>query len=135
MNCFKYANPFFLKNVINKFLKSLVFSFTILLLFSGCEQNNIDSEILRLQNLEKELNKTISENNYNRAKLICIQMEWEYVATTAGAGSKCKKLAEIWDNKRRNYLKLIGFNPEIILGKKIQKIKAKNFEERFLDYD
>ncbi len=102
----------------------------MLLFFSSCEQKSIDNEILRLQNLEKELTKSISEKNIERAKLICIRMKWEYVATTVGADVKCKKLAEIWDDKRRNYLKIIGIDPVEILG---EKPKPKTFEERFLD--
>lgn len=106
------------KKTDDSFLKSLLFGVAILLFFSSCEQKNIDNEILRLQSLEKELNKTISEKNTERAKLICIQMKWEYVATTVGADVKCKKLAEIWDDKRRNYLKIIGIDPVEILGEK-----------------
>lgn len=118
----------------NSFLKSLLFGLAMLLFLSSCEQKNIDTEIERLQNLEKELNKTISEKNTERAKLICIQMKWEYVATTVGADVKCKKLAEIWDDKRRNYLKIIGIDPVEILGEKPkQKPKPKTFEERFFD--
>ena len=85
-------------------LKQLIIAFFIVCLFSSCEQKNIDTEIKRLQRLEKELVKSISEKNTERAKLLCIQMKWEYVATTVGADVKCKKLAEIWDDKRRNYL-------------------------------
>ena len=115
-------------------LKQLLFGFILVCLFTSCEQKNIDTEIERLQILEKELNKSISEKNIERAKLICIQMKWEYVATTVGADVKCKKLAEIWDDKRRNYLKIIGIDPVEILGEKPKpKPKPKTFEERFLD--
>ena len=115
-------------------LKSLLFSLAMLLFLSSCEQKNIDTEIGRLQTLEKELNKTISEKDTGRAKLICIQMKWEYVPTTVGADVKCKKLTEIWDDKRRNYLKIIGINPVEILGEKPKpKPKPKTFEEKFLE--
>ena len=115
-------------------LKSLLFSLAMLLFLSSCEQKNIDTEIGRLQTLEIELNKSISEKNIERAKLICIQMKWEYVATTVGADVKCKKLAEIWDDKRRNYLKIIGIDPVEILGEKPKpKPKPKTFEEKFLE--
>ena len=115
-------------------LKQLIIAFFIVCLFSSCEQKSIDNEIERLQTLEKELNKSISEKNTERAKLICIQMKWEYVPTTAGAEVKCKKLAEIWDDKRRNYLKLIGIDPVEILGEKPKpKPKPKTFKERFED--
>lgn len=115
-------------------LKSLLFGVAMLLFFSSCEDKSINKEIERLQNLEKELNKAISEKNTERAKLICIQMEWEYVATTAGADTKCDELAEIWDDKRRNYLKIIGIDPVEILGEKPKpKPKPKTFEERFFD--
>ena len=108
--------------------------FLLACLFTSCEQKSIDAEIERLQTLEKELNKTISEKNIERAKLICIQMKWEYVATTVGADVKCKKLTEIWDDKRRNYLKIIGIDPVEILGEKPKpKPKPKTFEERFFD--
>ena len=117
-------------------LKQLLFGFLIVCFLTSCEQKNIDAEIERLQTLEKELNKSISEKNIERAKLICIQMKWEYVATTVGAGVKCKKLAEIWDDKRRNYLKIIGVDPDEILGEKPKpKPKPKTFEERFFDSD
>ena len=115
-------------------LKRILFGLLIVCSLTGCEQKNIDTEIERLQTLEKELNKSISEKNIERAKLICIQMKWEYVATTVGAGVKCKKLAEIWDDKRRNYLKIIGIDPVEILGEKPKpKPKPKTFEERFFD--
>ena len=117
-------------------LKSLLFSLAMLLFLSSCEQKNIDTEIGRLQTLEIELNKSISEKNIERAKLICIQMKWEYVPTTVGADFKCKKLAEIWDDKRRNYLKTIGIDPVTILGEKPKpkpKPKPKTLEERLLD--
>lgn len=115
-------------------LKQLLFGLLLACLFTSCEQKNIDSEIGRLQSLEKELTKSISEKNTERAKLICIQMKWEYVATTVGADAKCKKLAEIWDDKRRNYLKIMGLNPDEILGERPKpKSKPKTFEERFLD--
>ncbi len=115
-------------------LKQLLFGFIIVCLLTGCEQKNIDTEIGRLQTLEIELNKSISEKNIERAKLICIQMKWEYVPTTVGADVKCKKLAEIWDDKRRNYLKIIGINPVEILGEKLKpKPKPKTFEERFFE--
>jgi len=131
---FTNDNTFANKKSDDSFLKSLLFGLAMLLFLSSCEQKNIDTEIERLQNLEKELNKTISEKNTERAKLICIQMKWEYVATTVGADVKCKKLAEIWDDKRRNYLKIIGIDPVEILGEKPKpKSKPKTFEERFLD--
>jgi hypothetical protein len=115
-------------------LKQLIFAFVLVCIFSSCEDKSINKEIYRLQSLEKELNKTISEKNTERAKLICIQMKWEYVASTVGADAKCKKLAEIWDDKRRNYLKIMGLNPDEILGERPNpKSKPKTFEERFFD--
>ena len=115
-------------------LKQLIFGFILVCLFTSCEDKNINKEIERLQTLEIELNKSISEKNIERAKLICIQMKWEYVATTAGADTKCKNLAEIWDDKRRNYLKIIGVDPVEILGEKPKpKPKPKTFEEKFLE--
>lgn len=112
------------------FLKSLLFGIAMVLFFSSCEDKSINKEIERLQSLEQELNKTISENNIERAKLICIQMKWEYVATTAGADAKCKKLADIWDDKRRNYLKIIGLDPIEILG---EKPKPKTLKEKLIE--
>jgi len=111
-------------------LKQLLLGFILVCLFTSCEQKNIDTEIERLQTLEKELNKSISEKEIENAKLICIQMKWEYVATTAGADAKCKKLAEIWDDKRRNYLKIIGVDPIEILG---EKPKPKTLKEKLVD--
>ena len=131
---FTNVKTFVSKNKGNSFLKLLLFGLAMLLFLSSCEQKNIDTEIGRLQTLEKELNKSISEKNIERAKLICIQMKWEYVATTVGADVKCKKLAEIWDDKRRNYLKIIGIDTVEILGEKPKpKPKPKTFEERFFD--
>jgi hypothetical protein len=112
------------------FLKSLLFGIAMVLFFSSCEDKSINKEIERLQSLEQEFNKTISENNIERAKLICIQMKWEYVATTAGADAKCKKLADIWDDKRRNYLKIIGLDPIEILG---EKPKPKTLKEKLIE--
>lgn len=56
-------------------------------------------------------------------------MEWQYVATTVGAATECEKLAEIWDDKRRNYLKAIGVDPANFLGKKPE---PKSFKEQLL---
>ncbi len=106
------------------------FVFLIIYTLMGCEQKNIDAEIARLQELEKEVINDISEKRLDHAKLICVKMKWGYVATTAGAAVKCKKLAEIWDEKRRNYLTVIGVKPDDILGK---KPKPKSFQERLLD--
>ena len=131
---FTNVKTYVIKNKGNSFLKSLLFSLAMLVFLSSCEQKSIDTEIERLQTLEIELNKSISEKNMERAKLICIQMKWEYVATTVGADVKCKKLAEIWDDKRRNYLKIIGIDPVEILGEKPKpKPKPKTFQERFFD--
>ena len=124
------VKTFVSKNSDNSFLKSLLLVITMLLFFSSCEDKSINKEIERLQRLEKELNKTISEKEIENAKLICIQMKWEYVATTAGADAKCKKLAEIWDDKRRNYLKIIGVDPNEILG---EKPKPKTLKEKIID--
>jgi hypothetical protein len=128
--CFICNKTFANKKLDVSLLKSLLVCVAMLLLFSSCEQKNIHAEIVRLQGLEKELNKAISENNTERAKLICVQMKWEYVPTTVGADVKCKKLAEIWDDKRRNYLKIIGIDPIEILG---EKPKPKTLQERLLD--
>jgi hypothetical protein len=111
-------------------LKQLLFGFLLVCLFTSCEQKSINTEVLRLQGLEKELNKSISEKNTERAKLLCVQMKWEYVATTVGADVKCKKLAEIWDDKRRNYLKIIGLDPNEILG---EKPKPKTIKEKLVE--
>ena len=54
----------------NSFLKSLLLVLAMVLFLSSCEQKSIDTEIERLQTLEKELNKSISEKNIERAKLI-----------------------------------------------------------------
>ena len=115
-------------------LKQLLFGFILVCLFTSCEQKSIDTEIERLQSIEKELIKSISQNDINHAKVLCVEMKWGYVATTGSADAKCKKLAEIWDDKRRNYLKIIGIDPVEILGEKPKsKSKPKTFEERFLD--
>jgi hypothetical protein len=39
-------------------------------------------------------------------------------------------LAEIWDDKRRNYLKIIGVDPNEILG---EKPKPKTLKEKIID--
>lgn len=111
-------------------IKQLIIGFVLVFFVSSCEDKSISNEVDRLQRLEKELVKAISENKTKSAKLICVQMKWEYVATTAGAASKCKELAEIWDDKRRNYLNIIGIDPIKILG---AKPKPKNFKEKLLD--
>ena len=111
-------------------LKQFMYGFLIVCLFTSCEQNDINTEIERLQIIEKELINSISQNNIEHAKVLCIKMKWEYVATTAGADAKCKKLADIWDDKRRNYLKIIGLNPIEILG---EKPKPKTLKEKLID--
>ena len=111
-------------------IKQLLFGFLIFFFASSCEDANINNEVARLQRLERELVKSISENKTKSATLICIQMKWEYVATTAGAASKCKKLTDIWEDKRRNYLIIIGIDPIKILGAKPQ---PKSFKEKLID--
>ena len=110
-------------------LKKILFSLLVLVLFSSCEDKNIDGEVARLQGLERELITDISNKKVEHATLLCIQMKWQYVATTAGAAGKCKRHAEIWDEKRRNYLKIMGLNPTEILE---AKPKPKSLQERFL---
>lgn len=111
-------------------LKQLICGFLIVCLFTSCEQNDINTEIERLQSIEKELIKSISQNDINHAKVLCVEMKWGYVATTGGADAKCKKLAEIWDDKRRNYLKIIGVDPVEILG---EKPKPKTIKEKLIE--
>lgn len=115
-------------------LKSYLVVFLFLIFTSGCENDGIADEIMRLKALEKELIQTISEKKTEKAKILCIQMKWEYVATTVGAAAKCKMYADIWDDKRRNYLKAIGINPIEVLGEKpMPKPQLKTFEERIFD--
>lgn len=115
-------------------IKQLIFGFLVVLLATSCgtsfEDKSISDEVDRLQRLEKELVKAISENKTKSATLICIQMKWEYIATTAGAASKCNKLTDIWDDKRRNYLIVMGIDPIKILG---SKPKPKSFTEKLID--
>ena len=111
-------------------LKQLICGFLIVCLFTSCEQNDINTEIERLQSIEKGLIKSISQNDINHAKVLCVEMKWGYVATTGGADAKCKKLAEIWDDKRRNYLKIIGVDPVEILG---EKPKPKTIKEKLIE--
>ncbi len=118
------------KNSDDSFFKSLFFGVAMLLFFASCEDNSINKEIERLQSIEKELIKSISQNDINHAKVLCVEMKWGYVATTAGADAKCKKLAEIWDDKRRNYFKIIGVDPEEILG---EKPKPKTIKEKLIE--
>jgi len=87
-------------------------------LFSSCENDAIMKEKQRLEAVETELLKAISEKNTEYAKLLCVKMRWQYVGTTAGAITECEELAKIWDEKSRSYLRSMGLNPVEILGEK-----------------
>lgn len=51
-------------------LKKILFSLLVLVLFSSCEDKNIDGEVARLQGLERELITDISNKKIEHATLL-----------------------------------------------------------------
>lgn len=76
------------------------------------ENDNIESENERLTHIENKLLEAIAENDTTKAKAFLIQLRWQYEPSSVGGQSEVDELRKIWNNKRREYLKLIGENPE-----------------------
>lgn len=100
----------------------LTFLLTLFISLTSCKDGEkIEAAKQRLQQIEREVMKAISEKNFEYAKVLCVQMKWEAVAKSGPGQSECRKLKQIWDEKSRSYLKSMGFNPDELLGKKREK--------------
>lgn len=76
------------------------------------ENNNIESENERLTNIENRFLEAVSKKDTTMAKALLIQLRWQYEPSTVGGQSEVDELRKIWNNKRKDYLRLIGENPD-----------------------
>jgi hypothetical protein len=80
------------------------------------------AEVVRLNKVETEIKEAVSTKNYDKAKLLCLSLRWEYVLPgNISDGGTNEDLVILWDQKSRNYLKFMDFDPIKILGEKPRK--------------
>jgi hypothetical protein len=84
----------------------------IVLVIAQPERKAIDAENQRLERAEERVIEAITAGSNDLAKAMIIQLRWQYEASTSGGISECNKLRQTWRNKRIEYLKLIGENPD-----------------------
>ena len=103
-----------------------------LFLISSCGESKSDilkaEELVRLNKVETEIKQAIADENYEQAKLLCLSLKWEYILSgnISDGGTNESKII-LWDQKSRNYLSLMGFDPVKILG---EKPKPKTIKEQ-----
>jgi len=99
---------------------------------TSCGENKQDlleaEELVRLNKVETEIKQAIAEQNHDYAKLLCLSLKWEYIlpGNVSDGGTNEEKII-LWDQKSRNYLNLMGFDPVKILG---EKPKRKTMKEQ-----
>lgn len=76
------------------------------------ENDAIEAEKQRLAKVEEKVVDAITAEKNELAKTLIVQLRWQYEASSSGGISECNKLRKIWRNKRIEYLKLIGENPD-----------------------
>jgi len=84
----------------------------IVLVIAQPERKAIDAEKQRLEKAEERVIEAIAAEKNDLAKALIIQLRWQYEASTSGGIAESNKLRQTWRNKRIEYLKLIGENPD-----------------------
>lgn len=112
-----------------KFTTFFLLMFFLLLSSCGPSEQTIlqEAEVVRLKKVETEIKEAILNKNYDKAKLLCLSLKWEYVLPgTISDGGTNEELIILWDQKSRNYLQLMDLDPVKILG---EKPKRKTLKE------
>jgi len=86
---------------------------TIQIFIAKPESNEFNKEKQRLVKVENELNQAIVKRDTLKAKTLIIQLRWQYEPSTIGGQSEADALRQTWNAKRKEYLILIGEDPDI----------------------
>jgi hypothetical protein len=84
----------------------------IYLVIARPENNAIAAEKQRLAEVEKKVIEAIATKDYELVKAYLIQLRWQYEPRSAGGIGECDMLRQVWRNKRIEYYKLTGENPD-----------------------
>ncbi len=90
----------------------LVFFVVIYFLISYPERRAFNAEKERLERVEQQVIDAITAKNNELAKALIIQLRWQYEPRSAGGIGEADKLRQTWRNKRAEYLRVIGEDPE-----------------------
>lgn len=96
------------KNVLAVGLLAFILVFFLMMFISRPENNGISAEKARLEQVEKEVEKAINSKDTTKAKMYLVQLTWQYAPGTIGGQNECEELKKIWNDKRNNYLTILG---------------------------
>lgn len=102
----------------------------IVLVIARPERKAIDAEKQRLEKAEERVIEAIAAGNHELAKALIVQLRWQHEGSTSGGIAECNKLRQTWRNKRTEYLKLIGENPDDFMADEDEG-KTKSLKEQW----
>lgn len=83
-------------------------------LLVSCDNRGIEEERARLADIEKRLIESMSIGDTNSAKVLSLQLTWDFVATTVGGSSQCEKYEELWTKKRISYMTYLNMDSQVL---------------------
>ena len=90
----------------------LAFGIAFLVYFIAKPENEgINKEKERLQAVELQFIDVLAQDDTVKAKLLLVQLRWQYEPSTIGGQSETDALKKTWNTKRKEYLMLIRENP------------------------
>lgn len=90
----------------------LIIGFAFVQIFIAKPENDgIRLEKERLLGIENQLTIAIEKGDTAKAKILIIQLRWQYEPSTIGGQSEVEALRNTWNAKRNEYLILIGDDP------------------------
>jgi hypothetical protein len=99
----------------SKFLVLFIFLivglFAIQIFIAKPENEGISREKERLHEIETKFIAAVETGDTAKAKLLIIQLRWQYEPSTIGGQAEADALRNIWNAKRKEYLMLIGEDP------------------------
>ena len=93
---------------------SLFLFVIIATLLTSCDNRGIEEEKARLADIEKRLIESMSIGDTNSAKVLSLQLTWDFVATTVGGSSQCEKYEELWTKKRISYMTYLNMDSQVL---------------------
>lgn len=97
-----------------KKIYSLFIFFVAATLLASCDNRGIEEERARLADIEKRLIESMSIGDTNSAKVLSLQLTWDFVATTVGGSSQCEKYEELWTKKRISYMTYLNMDSQVL---------------------
>jgi hypothetical protein len=95
------------KDVIYGWLFVIVMIIFLYFFIGKPEENGIQLEKERLEKVEQKVVSAIEQKDYEKAKVLLIQLRWQHHASTAGGSSETDDLKKVWDEKHKEYLQII----------------------------